>query len=167
MRKNPEKTSPRKLVPTGDRTRVRCMTGAHAKKNLHTFFTTQGRGGPPRMRDQVNAGAASEITQTCKTINTIHAHIHSNKADMKGWLCRPNDIRGPCGPKAAWRLTYRWGKTPKKTSPTKLVPTGHRTRARCVTGAHATVCSTAGGLRLYVQSSKIVNSVQFPWFHIV
>ena len=30
MRKNPEKTSPRKLVPTGDRTRARCVTGAHA-----------------------------------------------------------------------------------------------------------------------------------------
>ena len=27
---NPEKTSPRKLVPTGDRTRARCVTGAHA-----------------------------------------------------------------------------------------------------------------------------------------
>ena len=30
MRKNPEKTSPRKLVPTGDRTRARCVTSAHA-----------------------------------------------------------------------------------------------------------------------------------------
>ena len=27
---NPEKTSPRKLVPTGDRTQAHCMTGAHA-----------------------------------------------------------------------------------------------------------------------------------------
>ena len=27
---NPEKTSARKLVPTGDRNRVRCLTGAHA-----------------------------------------------------------------------------------------------------------------------------------------
>ena len=31
VRKNPEKTSPRKLVPTGDRTRARCVTGAHAR----------------------------------------------------------------------------------------------------------------------------------------
>ena len=30
VRKNPEKTSPRKLVPTEDRTRARCVTGAHA-----------------------------------------------------------------------------------------------------------------------------------------
>ena len=32
---------------------------------------------------------------------------------------------------------------PRKTSPRKPVPTGDRTRARCVTGAHATTCSTA------------------------
>ena len=30
IRTNPEKTSPRKLVPIGDRTRARCVTGAHA-----------------------------------------------------------------------------------------------------------------------------------------
>ena len=30
VRKNPEKTSPRKFVPTEDRTRARCVTGAHA-----------------------------------------------------------------------------------------------------------------------------------------
>ena len=32
---------------------------------------------------------------------------------------------------------------PRKTSPRKLFPTGDRIRARCVTGAHATVCPTA------------------------
>ena len=31
----------------------------------------------------------------------------------------------------------------RKTSPRKLAPTGDRTRARCVTSAHATTCSTA------------------------
>ena len=31
----------------------------------------------------------------------------------------------------------------EKTSPRKLVPTVDRTRARCVTGAHATAWSTA------------------------
>ena len=29
-KKNPEKISPRKLVPIGDRTRARCVAGAHA-----------------------------------------------------------------------------------------------------------------------------------------
>ena len=32
---------------------------------------------------------------------------------------------------------------PRKTSPRELVPTRDRTRARCMTGAHATTCSTA------------------------
>ena len=32
---------------------------------------------------------------------------------------------------------------PEKTSPRKLVPTGDRTRARCLPGAHATTCPTA------------------------
>ena len=36
----------------------------------------------------------------------------------------------------------------EKTSPRKLVPTGDRTRARCVTGAHATAWTTAVNIRL-------------------
>ena len=34
-------------------------------------------------------------------------------------------------------------KTPKKTSPRKSVPTGNKTLARCLTGAHATACCAA------------------------
>ena len=56
---------------------------------------------------------------------------------------RSNDIRGPCGPKVSRHFSYRWRKTPRKTSPRKLVPTENRTRARCVTGAHATAWPTA------------------------
>ena len=40
--------------------------------HIHTFLTTQGYGGPPRMSDQLNAGATSETTQTWKTIHTKH-----------------------------------------------------------------------------------------------
>ena len=58
---------------------------------------------------------------------------------------------GPWGPKASWHLSYRWEKTQKKTSPRKLVPNGDRTRARCVTSAHATTCSTAVDLNLVLQ----------------
>ena len=32
----------------------------------------------------------------------------------------PNDIRGLCGPKVLWHLSYRRGKTPKKPSPGNL-----------------------------------------------
>ena len=84
--------------------------------HMHTFLTTQGHGGPPRMRYQLNAGATSETTQTWKSIHIIHAPIHSNKVNMKGWLWRPNDIRGSCGPKASWHLAYRWGKPRRKNS---------------------------------------------------
>ena len=35
------------------------------------------------------------------------------------------------------------GEKHRKNSPRKLVPTGDRTRARCVKSAHATACSTA------------------------
>ena len=79
----------------------------------HILFTTQGHGEPPRMSDQLNSGA----THTWKTMNTIHAPIHCNKANMKGWIWRPNDIRSPYGPKASWHVSYRWGKTPKKPRP--------------------------------------------------
>ena len=91
------------------------------------------------MRNLINARATFETTQTWKTIHTIHATIHSNKANMKGWLWRPNDIRGPSGPKVPWHLSYRWEKNPSR----KLVPTGDRNQARCVIGAHATACSTS------------------------
>ena len=45
--------------------------------------------------------------------------------------------------------------TPEKTSPRKFVPTGDRTRARCVTSAHATTCSTAVDTTFY-QTIKVM-----------
>ena len=44
-------------------------------------------------------------------------------------------------------------KKPEKTSPRELVPTGDRTRARCVPSAHATTFSTA----VDIKNSNIVN----------
>ena len=54
----------------------------------HTFLTTQGHGGPPRMSDQPNAGATSETAQTWKTIHTKHTRRHPNKANIEWWLRR-------------------------------------------------------------------------------
>ena len=48
-------------------------------------------------------------------------------ANMKGWLWRPNDIRGPCGLKASWHLFYRWIRTPKKPHPGNLSRSGVET----------------------------------------
>ena len=68
------------------------------------------------------------------------------KVDYDGQMI----FRGPCGPKASWHLSYKWG----KTSPRKLVPTRDQTRAHCMTGAHATACSTA------VDSSWVISWVK-------
>ena len=68
------------------------------------FFTKQGHGGPPRMSDESNAGATTETAQTWKTMHTKHTLSHPNKANMEWWLRRPNDIRGPWGPKVSWHL---------------------------------------------------------------
>ena len=43
---------------------------------------------------------------------------------------------------------------PRKTSPRKPVPTGDRTRARCVTGAHAAAWLTAVGPMLIILSME-------------
>ena len=40
-------------------------------------------------------------------------------------------------------IVLQMRENPEKTSPRKLLLTGDRTRARCVTSAHATTCSTA------------------------
>ena len=77
------------------------------------FWRTHGHGEPPRMSDQPNAWATSETAQSRKIIHTKHTLRHPNKANIEWWIRRPNDIRGPWGPKVSWHLSYRWGKTPK------------------------------------------------------
>ena len=94
-------------------------------------------GGPPRMREQLNAGATSETSHTWKTIHTRHTVSPTRRIwnDDYGGQMIFGDL---CGPEVSWHLSYRWGKTSRR----KPVPTGDRTRARWVTGAHASACST-------------------------
>ena len=80
--------------------------------HIHTFLTKKVMEGFPRWEISSMPGPTTETTQTWKPINIIHALIHSNKANTKGWLWRPNDIHGPCGPEASWHLSDRWGKKP-------------------------------------------------------
>ena len=94
------------------------------------------------MSYMLNAEATFETTQTWKSIHTIDAPNHSNKANMKGRLWRPNDIRGRYGPKLTWYLSYRWRKS-RQNLIQEICPDRNRTRARIVTGEHATDCSTA------------------------
>ena len=80
------------------------------------------------------------------------------------WEWWPNDIRGPWGARASRHLSYRWGKTPNKTSPRKLVPTGDRTRTRCLTGAHAAATPTAVDPyhKIFSKITCTVQYLQFP-----
>ena len=76
--------------------------------------------------------------------NTHQAHIQSSQQDEYGMMITTAKLySGTLGPKVSWHLSYRWGKTPQKSSPRKHVPTGDRNRAYCVTGALATTCPTA------------------------
>ena len=54
-------------------------------------------------------------------------HLRSLASVVNGewrWWQRPDDIRGPWGPKASWHLSYRWGKHPKKPHPGNLFRPG-------------------------------------------
>ena len=101
------------------------LSGKGINSGSHTYFLdhTRTRRASP-YEGSAQAGATSETTQTWKAIHTIYAPIYSSPANMKGWLWRPNDIRGPCGPKASRHLSYRWGKTPKKPHPKNLPRSG-------------------------------------------
>ena len=59
---------------------------------------------------------------------------------------------------------------PEKTSPRKLILTGKRARASCVTGAHATACSTAVDnyliLRVAFKNSAFLMDAYTPIMHV-
>ena len=75
---------------------------------------------------------------------------------------------------AKWYLGTLWAwsfltfvlqvrKNPEKTSPRKLVPAGDRTKALCVTGAHATACSTTVDI---LSVDFVINKLWPKWFII-
>ena len=70
------------LTPPGPYRATTCRERELTQDHIHTFLTTQGHGGPPRMSDQFSAGATSETTQTRKTIHTKHTFSHPNKANI-------------------------------------------------------------------------------------
>ena len=119
----------------------RDLSGEGINSGSHTYFlTTQGYGGPPRVREQLN------------TTPRQHEHYRRHRSFTQTfiptrrvwdrWLWWPNDIRGTRGLKLPDNSFTDTEKL-RKTSPRKLIPTGDRTQARCVTEAHATACSTA------------------------
>ena len=107
------------LRPPGPYRAMTCRERELTVDHIQTFLTTQGHGGPPRIRNQLNDEATSETTRTRKPIHIIHSHILTRRI-WEGWLWWSNDIRRPGGPKASWHLPYRWGKSPKKPHPGNL-----------------------------------------------
>ena len=122
------------LTPPGSYKAMTCRE-RELNPGSHTFFTTQGHGGPPGWGICSMPGPPLRQHYTSKTIHTRYTPIHSSKANMEGWLWRPNDIGGPYGAKAS-DIVLRARKYPEKNSPRKHVPTGDRSSVRCVTGAH-------------------------------
>ena len=111
-------------TPPGPYIATTCRERELTKYHIHTFFyhTRTWRASS----DEGSAQCRGHLRDsTNMKDDTIHTPIHSNKVNKKGWLWRPNDIRGPWGLKASWHVSYRWGKTPKKNR--KIVPTGDRT----------------------------------------
>ena len=70
----PDKTSPRKLVPTGDRTRARCVTGAHAAA-CPTTVDPQ----PPRNEPHLSARLYLPPLPILDEHTSHYAHLQSNK----------------------------------------------------------------------------------------
>ena len=118
-------------------------------KNLNRENWPNGESNPGPLRDKRACYYSQLFIRWMIIILNLYfkarQHLRSLAPVMKWWwmIMMAKWYSGTLGLKASWHLSYRWGKTPKKTSPRKLVPTGDRTRARCVTSAHATTCSTA------------------------
>ena len=87
--------------------------------NRPTFLTIQGHRGPPRMRDQLNAGATPrQHKHERRYVPSTHPFMLTSriwKDDYDSQII--GHIRGPYGTKPSWHLSYRWGKTPKKPHP--------------------------------------------------
>ena len=97
--------------------RATACRGRELNYGSHTYFfdhTRTWRASP----DECSAQCRGHLRDSTNMKDSTHqAHTQSsgfNKAYMKWWLRRPNDIRGPWEPKFSWHLSYRWGKTRKK-----------------------------------------------------
>ena len=108
------------LTPPGFYRATTCRERELTLDHIHTLFyhTRTWRASPDEWSVQCRDHLRDNTNMKVETQH--HAHIHSNKAKLKGWLWRPNDIRGPCGPKASGHLSYRWEKTQKKPHPGNL-----------------------------------------------
>ena len=81
--------------------------------------------------------------------NTHQAHTQSSQQGEYGMIITTAKwYSGTLGGLKFPDMCLTGEEKPQKTSPRKPVPTGDRTRARCVTSTHATTCSTAVDLHI-------------------
>ena len=130
------------LTPSGPCRATTCRDRELTLTHIHIFWAHKDMEGFPGWGISSMPGLPPRRYEHERRY-TIYVPILSNKANMKGWLWPPNDIREPCSSKASRHLSYRWRKTAIKISPKELIPTRNQTRVRWVTGAHAIACSTA------------------------
>ena len=77
------------------------LSGEGINSGSHTYFyfdhTKDMEGLPGSGLSSMPGPPPRQHGHERRTIHTIHAAIHFNKANMKEWLWRLNDIRGSCG----------------------------------------------------------------------
>ena len=134
--------------------------GINSGSHTHNIFTTQGHGGSP------NEGSAQwrGHLRTWKTMHTIHAAIHSNMTNLKGWLWRPNYIQEPCGTKASWHLSTPWQACMLPPAPqrwTKVNTYDKNYIAGCIVAYVCETCSLSskGEQRLSVFENKVHRKI--------
>ena len=103
--------------------------------HIHTFLITQGHGGPPQMSDQPNAGPPP---RQHKHERQYTPSTHSVIPTRRIWTDDDDGqmIFGDLGGLKFPDICLIGEEKPRKTLT-------QETRARCVTSAHATTCSTA------------------------
>ena len=104
------------LTPPGPYTVTTCRR-RELNFRSHTYFvdhTRTLRASP----DEWSAQCRSHLRDCTNMKDDTHQpHTRSfQEGEYEIMIWRANDIRGPWGPKVSWHLSYRWGKTPKKTS---------------------------------------------------
>ena len=135
-----------RLTPSGSY-RATSLSGEVINCGSNTYFfdhTRTWRASP----DEWSAQCRGHLRDNLNIKDdTHHSLIHSNKGDMIRMTMIVKWISGNHGDLKFPDICLTGEEKPRKTAPMKLVPTGNRTRSRCVTGVYATACSTAVGFK--------------------
>ena len=136
-------------TPPGPYRATTCR-GRELNYGLHTYFfdhTRTWRASPDEWSDQCRGHLRDS---TNMKDNTHQAHTQSSQQGEYGiMISLVKWYSGTLGAESVLTFVLQVRKNPEETSPRKTVSTGDRTRARCVTSAHASTCSTAVDTNLY------------------